>query len=81
MFTISKQDGSLQSLADLREANSQLGECLSGSWYNHAWDEMEKDGICDFMIPIILYIDKTQVSVSGKLTIYPVQMTLGIFTV
>jgi Plavaka transposase len=60
--------------------NGRLGECLSGSWYNHAWDEMEKDGICDFMIPIILYIDKTQISVSGKLSIYPVQMSLGIFT-
>ena len=57
-----------------------LGECLSGSWYKHAWDEMEKDGICNFMIPIILYIDKTQVSISGKLTLYPVQMSLGIFT-
>jgi hypothetical protein len=55
--------------------DSRLGECLSGSWYNHAWDKMEKDGICDFMNPIILYIDKTQVAVSGKLIIYPVQMT------
>jgi hypothetical protein len=27
-----------------------------------------------------LYIDKTQISVSGKLSIYPVQMSLGIFT-
>jgi hypothetical protein len=60
--------------------DGQLGECLCGSWYNHAWNKMEKDGICDFMIPIILYIDKTQVFVSGKLTIYPVQMSLGIFT-
>jgi hypothetical protein len=34
----------------------------------------------DFMIPFILYIDKTQISVSGKLSIYPVQMSLGIFT-
>ena len=57
-----------------------LGECLSGSWYRHAWDEMEKDGICNFMIPIILYIDKTQLSISGKLSIFPVQMSLGIFT-
>jgi hypothetical protein len=32
------------------------------------------------MIPIILYIDKTQLSLSGKLSIYPVQMSLGIFT-
>jgi Plavaka transposase len=60
--------------------NGRLGECLSGSWYNHAWDEMEKDGICNFMIPIIFYIDKTQVSTSGKLSIHPVQMSLGIFT-
>ena len=60
--------------------DGRLGECLSGSWYNHAWAEMEKDGICDFMIPIILYIDKTQISISGKLSICPVQMSLGIFT-
>jgi hypothetical protein len=60
-------------------SNGQLGECLSGSWYNHAWDKMERDGICDFMIPIFLYIDKTQISVSGKLSIYPVQMSLGVF--
>jgi Plavaka transposase len=60
--------------------NGRLGECLSGSWYNHAWDEMEKDGLCNFMIPIIFYIDKTQISKSGKLSIFPVQMSLGIFT-
>ena len=51
--------------------DGRLGECLSGSWYNRAWAEMEKDGICDFMIPIILYIDKTQISISGKLSICP----------
>jgi Plavaka transposase len=60
--------------------DGRLGECISGSWYKHAWEEMEKDGICDFMIPIILYIDKTQISISGKLSIFPVQMSLGIFT-
>ena len=60
--------------------DGRLGECLSGSWYNHAWNEMVKDGICDFMIPIILYIDKTQLSISGKLSIFPVQMSLGIFS-
>ena len=60
--------------------DGRLGECLSGSWYNHAWDEMEKDGHSNFMIPIILYIDKTELSTSGKLSIHPVQMSLGIFT-
>jgi Plavaka transposase len=57
-----------------------LGECLSGSWYNNAWDHMEQHTQCDYMIPIILYIDKTQMSLSGKLSIFPVQMSLSIFT-
>ena len=60
--------------------DGRLGECISGSWYQHAWDEMVSDGICDFMIPNIFYIDKTQLSISGKLSIHPVQMSLGIFT-
>jgi hypothetical protein len=46
--------------------DGRLGECLSGSWYNHAWDHMETNTNCTFMIPIIMYIDKTQMSLSGK---------------
>jgi hypothetical protein len=69
-----------------------LKEALSGSWYNNAWDHMELhtnnnawDHMelhtnCNFMIPIVLYIDKTQISITGKLSIYPVQMSLSIFT-
>ena len=43
----------------------------------YLWDEMEKEGTCNFMIPIILY---TEISQSGKISIHPVQMLLGIFT-
>jgi hypothetical protein len=57
-----------------------LKETLSGSWYNNAWDHMELHTNCNFMIPIVLYIDKTQISIPGKLSIYPVQMSLAIFT-
>ena len=57
-----------------------LKECLSGSWYRHAWAHMEHSTQCNFMIPIILYIDKTQMSLSGKLSLFPVQMSLSIFT-
>jgi hypothetical protein len=60
--------------------DGKLKECLSGTWYNHAWDHMEQTTNCNYMIPIILYIDKTQMSLSGKLSIFPVQMSLGIFT-
>ena len=34
----------------------------------------------NFFIPIILYIDKTVLTQSGKLSIHPVQMSLGILT-
>ena len=57
-----------------------LGECISGSWYNNAWAHMEQHKLGDFMIPIILYIDKTCLSLTGRLSIFPVQMSLGILT-
>jgi len=57
-----------------------LGECLSGSWYKNAWEHMEQNQLGNFMIPIILYIDKTCLSLSGRLSIFPVQMSLGILT-
>ena len=60
--------------------DGRLGECLSGSWYENAWRHMEQHTNCTFMIPIILYIDKTQMSLSGKLSLFPVQMSLSIFT-
>jgi hypothetical protein len=41
---------------------------------------METNTSCTNMIPIILYIDKTQMSLSGKHSIFPVQLYLGIFT-
>jgi hypothetical protein len=57
-----------------------LGEVPSGEWYHNAWDHMIEKGLKNFMIPIILYIDKTVISQSNKLSIHPVQMSLGIFT-
>ena len=60
--------------------DGRLGESLSGSWYRTAWDHMTTTTNCNFMIPVILYIDKTQMSISGKLSLFPVQMSLSIFT-
>ena len=60
--------------------DGRLGESLSGTWYADAWEHMTTSTDCDFMIPIILYIDKTQMSLSGKLSLFPVQMSLAIFT-
>ena len=60
--------------------DGRLGEMMSGEWYANAWDHMEASGTKDFLIPIILYIDKTVLSQSNKLSVYPVTMSLGIFT-
>lgn len=60
--------------------DGRLREALSGSWYRRAWRHMKKTSQCNYMIPIILYIDKTQMSLSGKLSLFPVQMSLSIFT-
>jgi hypothetical protein len=40
--------------------SSVLKEALSGSWYIQAWDYMDSSTNSNLMIPIILYIDKTQ---------------------
>jgi hypothetical protein len=50
-----------------------LGKCLSGSWYRHAWTLMEENQLGDFMIPIILYIDKTCMSLTRRLSTYQVR--------
>jgi hypothetical protein len=58
-----------------------LGEMMSGSWYRNAWSHMTQMNQKDFLIPIILYIDKTVLSSqSNKLSVYPINMSLGIFT-
>jgi hypothetical protein len=41
---------------------------------------MEQNTSCIFMFPIILYIDKTKISLNGKLTVFPVTMSLSIFS-
>jgi hypothetical protein len=41
---------------------------------------MEANTDCNFMIPIVLYIDKTKLSLTGKLTLFPVTMSLSILT-
>jgi hypothetical protein len=58
----------------------RLSETLSGSWYKNAWKHMIENTECNYMIPIILYIDKTQLSLSNKLSLFPVTMSLSIFT-
>ena len=59
--------------------NDFLGEVHSGSWYRNAWKHMRTETHKNFMLGIILYIDKTVISMSGKLAAHPVTFSLTIF--
>ena len=60
--------------------DNRLGEVHSGTWYQNAWEHMSKTTDKDFMIGIILYIDKTCLSFTQKLSVHPVNFSLSIFT-
>ena len=59
----------------------RLGELNSGAWYERAYKKMILDPKSDFLCPIILYMDKTQLAGNAKISIFPVMMTLSIFNV
>ena len=56
-----------------------LGEVHSGSWCESAWNHMVTQTQKNFLIGIILCMDKTVLSQSNKLTLHPVQFSLTIF--
>ena len=58
--------------------NNNLSDINSGSWYQQAQSLLCKDHN-DYLCPIILFIDKTQIDVFGKWSLEPVLFTLGIF--
>ena len=58
--------------------NNDLSDINSGSWYQQAQSLLCKDHN-DYLCPIILFIDKTQIDVFGKWSLEPVLFTLGIF--
>ena len=69
-----------------------LGEVTTGSWYQEAWLNMIKDAdlkdgvpVCEegyplFMVPLIIYLDKTGTSVMQRHGVEPVMVTLAFLT-
>ena len=56
-----------------------MNEILSGSWYRHAYQTLITNPNKQFLIPIILYIDKTVVSEKSQFSSHPVMFTIAIF--
>ena len=77
---------------DCPSACQPLGEVTTGSWYQQAWSDMIKDAmvvdgvpVCEngfplFMVPLIIYLDKTGTSVMQRHGVEPVMVTLAFLT-
>lgn len=56
-----------------------LDDVLSARWYAKTYENIISDPENEFLLPLIFYIDKTHIDVFGRLTLEPLQFTLGIF--
>ena len=59
--------------------NAMLDDVLSGVWYLNTYKHMIKHPDKEFLVPLILFADKTQVDALDRFGLFPVCYTLGIF--
>jgi hypothetical protein len=62
---------------DLRE--EFLGDLNTGWWYSETKAQLCSNPDKDLLLPIIFYIDESNVDKSGRLQVHPVTITLGLF--
>ena len=55
-----------------------ISELHHGEWWINTWHEQCQKGN-EILVPVILYMDGISIDVHGKLSITPLNMTLGIF--
>ena len=67
---------------DMSENSTPLIEELHhGEWWSRTWEKKCKPGSKEILVPIILYMDGISLDAHGRLTLTPLNMTLGIFNV
>ena len=57
----------------------KISELHHGSWWKETWQLKCKPNSNEMLVPIILYMDGISIDTHGKLTLTPLNMTLGIF--
>ena len=63
-------------------SESTISELRHGSWWSESWEEvMSPNATNEMLVPIILYMDGIRLDAHGRLSIYPLNLTLVIFTV
>ena len=61
---------------------STISQLHHGSWWSESWkDAMSPNATNEMLVPIILYMDGISLDAHGRLSLCPLNLTLGIFTV
>ena len=60
--------------------DTPITELHHGSWWIETWKEKCDPGRNEILVPLIFYMDGISVDTHGKLSLTPLQMSLGIFS-
>jgi len=57
--------------------NGPISEMMDGKWYSDAYDRCINDPNTQFLMPILLYIDKTHIDLNSRFGLEPVMFTVA----
>ena len=63
------------------DEHTDITELHHGKWWSNSWKTLCKPNTDEILVPIILYMDGISLDAHGRLTLTPLNMTLGIFNV
>jgi hypothetical protein len=65
------------------DSQKTISELADGDWWTKSWLKLCdcNEGSIEILVPVILYIDGIALDKNGRLTLTPLNMTLGIFNV
>eukprot|EP00537_Pseudo-nitzschia_pungens_P007979 CAMPEP_0172379242 /NCGR_PEP_ID=MMETSP1060-20121228/69828_1 /TAXON_ID=37318 /ORGANISM="Pseudo-nitzschia pungens, Strain cf. cingulata" /LENGTH=405 /DNA_ID=CAMNT_0013106979 /DNA_START=256 /DNA_END=1470 /DNA_ORIENTATION=+ len=69
-----------QNFPELTEATI-ISELHHGTWWTESWKQLCAPNTSEILVPIIFYMDGISLDAHGRLTLTPLNMTLGIFNV
>jgi hypothetical protein len=61
--------------------NPEIAELHHGVWWSNTWKARCEPDSFEILVPVIFYMDGISIDAQGRLTLTPLNMTLGIFNV
>ena len=62
-----------------QNTRNEIKELHDGNWWSESWKSMCDQEKNEILVPIIFYMDSISLDAHGRLTLTPLNMTLGIF--